>query len=221
MNVNDRVEIAPSILAADFSRLGEEIKNVEPQVSMIHVDVMDGHYVPNLTIGVPVIESIRKITSLVFDVHLMVVDPIPFVVPFSEAGSDIITLHVETLSDPDYGIDLIHSLGKKAGLSVHPDTAVEALFPYLHKLDRVLVMSVRPGFGGQEFMPEALARVAALRYEIDKNGGVARLAVDGGITTVNAKEIADAGADVLVVGSAIFGAENPIGAVEDLKKCVM
>lgn len=221
MNVNERVEIAPSILAADFSRLGEEIKNVEPAVSMIHVDVMDGHYVPNLTIGVPVIESIRKITSLVFDVHLMVVDPLSFVVPFSEAGADMITLHIETLSDPDQGIDLIHSLGKKAGLSVHPDTAVETLFPYLHKLDRVLVMSVRPGFGGQEFMPEALARVAALRDEIDKIGGVAKIAVDGGITTGNARKIAEAGADVLVVGSAIFGTANPIGAIGEFDQCVM
>ncbi len=215
-----RVEIAPSILAADFSRLGEEIKNVEPEVKILHIDVMDGHYVPNITIGVPVIQSIRKITPLVFDVHLMVVDPVPFVIPFSEAGSDIITLHVETLEDPDAGIDLIHSLGKRAGLSVHPDTPVEALFPYLSKLDTVLVMSVRPGFGGQKFMPEALERVSRIHRELLRIDGRALISVDGGITAGNAGSIVEAGASVLVVGSSIFGTDDPRKSVAELKKCV-
>jgi len=220
MTEKKRIEIAPSILAADFSRLGEEIKSVEPEVKMIHVDVMDGHYVPNITIGVPVLQSIRKVTPLVFDVHLMVVDPIPFVIPFSEAGSDVITLHVETLDDPNIGIDLIHSLGKRAGLSVHPDTPVEALFPYLKKLDTVLIMSVHPGFGGQEFMPEAIERVRSVHRELDRIGGHALISVDGGITASNARSIIDAGANVLVVGSSIFGAEDPRKAVTELKKCV-
>lgn len=221
MTEKKHIEIAPSILAADFSRLGEEIKSVEPEVKMIHVDVMDGHYVPNITIGVPVLQSIRKVTPLVFDVHLMVVDPIPFVIPFSEAGSDIITLHVETLDDPNIGIDLIHSLGKRAGLSVHPDTPVEALFPYLKKLDTVLIMSVHPGFGGQEFMPEAIERVRSVHRELKRIGGHALISVDGGITASNARSIIDAGANVLVVGSSIFGTEDPLKAVTELKKCVM
>jgi len=220
MRKKTRIEIAPSILAADFSRLGEEIKSVETEVKMIHIDVMDGHYVPNITIGVPVIQSIRKITPLIFDVHLMVVDPIPFVIPFSEAGSDIISLHVETLADPNIGIDLIHSLGKRAGLSIHPDTPVDVLFPYLEKLDTILVMSVQPGFGGQEFMPEALDRVSRIRHELERIGGHALISVDGGITTANAQAIVEAGADVLVIGSSIFGTKDPQKAIAEFKKCV-
>jgi len=221
MKDNKRIEIAPSILAADFSRLGEEIKSVEPEVAMIHIDVMDGHYVPNLTVGVPVIQSLRRVTPLIFDVHLMVVDPISFIIPFSEAGSDIITFHVETIKDPNDGIDLIHSLGKRAGLSVHPDTPVDTLFPYLHKLDTVLIMSVRPGFGGQDFMPEAIERITRVREKIDRTGSRTLISVDGGITPKNARTVTKAGANVLVVGSAIFGIENPLRAIKEFRKCVM
>ena len=218
---SSEIEIAPSILAADFARLGEEIKSVEPFVKRIHIDVMDGHYVPNLTIGIPVIQSIRKITSLIFDVHLMVVDPVPFVVPFAQAGSDVITLHIETLQDPDEAIDFIHSTGKKAGLSVHPDTPIELIFPFLAKLDNVLVMSVRPGFGGQEFMPEAIERISDIRHAIENAHSNAVISVDGGITAGNAREIAEAGAGILVVGSAVFGTGDPSAAVRELQICVM
>lgn len=216
-----KYEVAPSILAADFARLGEEIGKVESVSGRIHVDVMDGHYVPNLTIGVPVIRSIRKVTDLILDVHLMVTDPLRFVVPFAEAGSDVITVHVETLENPIEAIELIRSVGKKAGLSIHPDTPVEVLFPYLAMLDNVLIMSVRPGFGGQEFMPEAMGRIRRIRAEMDRMKSSATLSVDGGISKENARAVVNAGGRILVIGSAVFESRNPKKAVEDILKCAM
>ncbi|NLW88554.1 MAG: ribulose-phosphate 3-epimerase [Clostridiaceae bacterium] len=216
-----KYEVAPSILAADFARLGEEIGKVESVSGRIHVDVMDGHYVPNLTIGVPVIRSIRKVTDLILDVHLMVTDPLRFVVPFAEAGSDVITVHVETLENPIEAIELIRSVGKKAGLSIHPDTPVEVLFPYLAMLDNVLIMSVRPGFGGQEFMPEAMGRIRRIRAEMDRMKSSATLSVDGGISKENARAVVNAGGRILVIGSAVFESINPKKAVEDILKCAM
>lgn len=221
MENNSLIEVAPSILSADFGRLGEEIQSVRPVSKYLHVDVMDGHYVRNLTVGVPVIKSIRKISTHIFDVHLMIENPLDYIAAFSDAGADIITLHIETLDDPQKGIDAIHKLGKLAGLTVHPDTPVEALFPYLDQLDLVLIMSVRPGFGGQEFIPESFERIRMVREQLDRIGSKALLSVDGGISARNAADVVKAGGRLLVVGSAVFETENPKNAVEEILRCVM
>jgi ribulose-phosphate 3-epimerase len=215
----NQIEVAPSILSADFGRLGEEIQSVRPVSKYLHVDVMDGHYVRNITVGVPVIKSIRKISTHIFDVHLMIENPLEYIAAFSDAGADIITLHIETMDDPQKGIDAIHNLGKLAGLSVHPDTPVEALFPYLDQLDLVLIMSVRPGFGGQEFIPESFERIRIVRKQLDRIGSKALLSVDGGISSRNAADVVNAGARLLVVGSAVFESENPKSAVEEILRC--
>lgn len=221
MENNNQVEVAPSILSADFGRLGEEIQSVRPVSKYLHIDVMDGHYVRNITVGVPVIKSIRKISTHIFDVHLMIENPMDYVAAFSDAGADIITLHIETMEDPQKGIDAIHKLGKLAGLSVHPDTPVEVLFPYLGELDLVLIMSVRPGFGGQEFIPESYERISKVRKQLDRIGSKALLSVDGGISSRNAADVVKEGAELLVVGSAVFESENPKNAVEEILRCVM
>ncbi len=221
MESYNHVEVAPSILSADFGRLGEEILGVRPVSKYLHVDVMDGHYVRNITIGVPVIKSIRKISTHIFDVHLMIENPLEYVAAFSEAGADIITLHIETMEHPQEGIDAIHKVGKLAGLSVHPDTPVEALFPYLDQLDLVLIMSVRPGFGGQEFIPESFERIRKIREQLDRTNSRAILSVDGGISARNAADVVKAGARLLVVGSAVFESKNPKKAVEEILECVM
>jgi ribulose-phosphate 3-epimerase len=215
----NQIEVAPSILSADFGRLGEEIQSVRPVSKYLHVDVMDGHYVRNITVGVPVIKSIRKISTHIFDVHLMIENPLEYIAAFSDAGADIITLHIETMDDPQKGIDAIHKLGKLAGLTVHPDTPVEALFPYLDQLDLVLIMSVRPGFGGQEFIPESFERIRIVRKQLDRIGSKALLSVDGGISSRNAADVVNAGARLLVVGSAVFESENPKSAVEEILRC--
>lgn len=217
----DRIEVAPSILSADFGRLGEEIQSVRPVSKYLHVDIMDGHYVRNITVGVPVIKSIRKISTHIFDVHLMIENPLDYIKAFADAGADIITLHFETLDDPREGIEAIHKLGKRAGLTVHPDTPVEVLFPYLDQLDLVLIMSVRPGFGGQEFIPESFERIRKIRKQLDLIGSKALLSVDGGISARNAPDVVEAGGRLLVVGSAVFESGNPRKAVEEILRCVM
>ena len=216
--MND-VVIAPSILAADCGRLNEEIKEVEKATSYLHIDVMDGHYVPNLTFGVPVVESIRKNTNMVFDVHLMVTNPMDFFKPFADAGADMLTFHVETAEDPDQAIAAIRALGKRAGISIHPDTPVEKVFPYIGKVDIILIMTVYPGFGGQGYLPSSNERIAKLRKAIDDQGADTIISVDGGITLSNVKEVYDAGARLFVAGSTVFNAKDPAKAIEDLKSC--
>ena len=218
--MND-VVIAPSILAADCGRLNEEISEVSKETSFLHIDVMDGHYVPNLTFGVPVVESIRKNTNMVFDVHLMVTNPMDFFKPFADAGADMLTFHVETVDDPDLAIDAIRKLGKRAGISIHPDTPIEKVLPYVAKCDLVLVMSVRPGFGGQHFMEESLDRIAAVRKVIDENHASTVISVDGGICQETAPRVVKAGASYLVAGSAVFSNNDHVTAIKELRSCVM
>jgi ribulose-phosphate 3-epimerase len=199
------IRIAPSILASDFARLGDEVRAIEQAgADYVHVDIMDGHFVPNLTIGPDVVRALRPHSKLPFDVHLMISPVDAFVPMFAEAGADIITVHPEAGAHLHRTLQLIKSLGKKAGVSLNPATPIEAVDPVLDDLDLVLVMSVNPGFGGQKFIRSALGKIAALRQRIDALGRPVDLEVDGGINFETAPEAAAAGADVLVAGTATF-----------------
>lgn len=203
------IKIAPSILSADFARLGEEIRAIEDAgADYVHVDVMDGHFVPNITLGAPVVKSLRSCTRLPFDVHLMIDNPDQYIADFADAGADLITVHQESGAHLHRTIQLIKSLGCRAGVSINPATPVSSLDVILEDLDLVLVMSVNPGFGGQGFIPSSLAKIAALRSEIDRRGLDIELEVDGGVKPDNIAEIAAAGADVFVAGSAVFNSDD-------------
>ena len=205
------IKLAPSILSADFARLGEQIDEVaRGGADYIHVDVMDGHFVPNITIGAPVVASIRPVTSLPLDVHLMIEHPERYVSQFARAGADIITVHVEASPHLHATIRLIKELGARAGVSVNPPTPLGVVEEFLPHVDLVLVMSVNPGFGGQPFIPETLPRIASVRKILDDRGLRAELEVDGGINADNAPDIVKAGADVLVAGNSIFRAQEGI-----------
>lgn len=199
------VRIAPSILAADFSYLGDEVRAVSAAgADLIHVDVMDGHFVPNITIGPDMVKALRPHTTLPLDVHLMIAPVDPFVAAFAEAGADIITAHVEAGPHISRTLQLIKSLGKKAGVSLNPGTPAESIQHVLELVDLVLVMTVNPGFGGQRFITSQLDKIAALRRMIDASGRLIDLEVDGGINAENAEAVVSAGADMLVAGSATF-----------------
>lgn len=204
--MSDRKNIlSPSILAADFAILGEQIKEAdEAGAEYIHIDVMDGVFVPSISFGMPVITSIRKMTKKIFDVHLMIVEPERFVKEFAECGADSITFHIEATEDVDEIIDLIHDLGCKAGMSIKPRTPVEVVEKYLHKLDMLLVMTVEPGFGGQKYIPESTERIREIKRMADEQGLDLDIQVDGGITKENVQVVLDAGANVIVAGSAVF-----------------
>jgi ribulose-phosphate 3-epimerase len=205
------IKLAPSILSADFSRLGEQIDEVaRAGADYIHIDVMDGHFVPNITIGAPVVASIRAVTSLPLDVHLMIEHPERYVSQFVQAGADIITLHVEASPHLQSTIRLIKELGAKAGVSINPPTPIGAVEEFLRHVSLVLVMSVNPGFGGQPFIPETLLRIASIRKLLDDRGLSAELEIDGGINADNASDIVKAGATVLVAGNSIFKAKGGI-----------
>lgn len=213
------LDIAPSILAADFGYLMRDIKSVENNCEYLHIDVMDGHYVDNISFGIPVIQSIRKYTDIKFYTHLMITEPEKYIKAFADCGSDNITFHLECAKDPDKLIDEIKALGKSAGISIDPDTPVEAVFPYIGKVDIILIMTVYPGFGGQGYLTSSDERIRKLRKAIDEQGADTIISVDGGVKKSNIKEIYDAGARLFVAGSAVFSAEDPGKAVEELKAC--
>tara|TARA_Y100000782_G_scaffold83232_1_gene90171 strand:- start:522 stop:1181 length:660 start_codon:yes stop_codon:yes gene_type:complete len=199
------IKISPSILSADFSKLGNEIQNLEKaEADLIHIDVMDGHFVPNITIGPEVISKLRKYTTLPFDVHLMISPVHNFIKNFADAGADIITIHPEATNDLVSSIKKIKSYNKKAGVSLNPKTSVNKVLPVLNLIDLVLVMSVNPGFGGQQFMKDTLEKVKVLRKEIDSKKLKAQIEIDGGINFENAKMAKEAGVDILVSGTTIF-----------------
>jgi ribulose-phosphate 3-epimerase len=206
-----KIKLAPSILSADFARLGEQIEEVaRAGADYIHVDVMDGHFVPNISIGAPVVASLRSVTRLPLDVHLMIEHPERYIPQFVQAGADIISVHVEVSPHLHSTIRLIKELGSRAGVSLNPATPVGAVEEFFRHVDLVLVMSVNPGFGGQFFIPETLPRVASIRKILDDRGLSAELEVDGGINADNAPDIIKAGATVLVAGSSIFRAPEGI-----------
>ena len=197
--------LAPSLLAADFTKLGEQIKETERcGAQFLHIDVMDGIFVPSISFGMPLIESIRPITKQFFDVHLMIVEPERYIQEFVDCGADGITFHLEATKNPQKVIDRIHNAGAKAGISIKPGTPLEEVYPYLSKVEMVLIMSVEPGFGGQSFLPEACGRIRKTREYLDRHQLAARLEVDGGIGKKNVREVMAAGANVFVAGSAVF-----------------
>lgn len=210
--------VSPSILAADFVRLGDEIARVEKAgADMLHIDVMDGVFVPNISFGLPVMKSIRKATDLFFDVHLMICDPCAYVERFAAAGADGITFHLESQSCPEKVIEKIRAAGKKVGISVRPSTPASAVLPLLEKIDMLLVMTVEPGFGGQSFMAEMLEKIRTVRGYAQANGLALDIQVDGGINGETARQAVSAGANVLVAGSYIFRSENAAEAVASLR----
>jgi len=212
------IKIAPSILSADFAKLGEEIKTIK-SADYLHFDVMDGVFVPNLSIGLPVLKSVRAITDMELDVHLMITAPSRYAARFANAGADIVVFHVEAELPESISpiLDELHKIGKKAGLSLKPDTPAEALLRYIDSLDIILVMTVEPGFGGQAFIPEMLPKITQLRGVIDSRGLKCELEVDGGINTDTAKLCVQAGADVLVAGKHIFGGHDRAARIAALR----
>ena len=210
------MKLAPSILSADFARLGECVAEVEPESDLLHVDVMDGHFVPNLTIGPPVVASLARHTHLFLDCHLMVSRPEDLLEAFAQAGAGGVTVHVE-IGRTQALIDQIRGLGMRVGLSLNPPTPFDAVEPFLDQLDLLLVMSVNPGWGGQSFIPESLEKVRAARELIDARGLTCEIEIDGGINLTTAPQALAAGADILVAGSAVFGADDPRAAAASLR----
>ncbi len=212
------VRIAPSILSADFARLAEEVSRVEAAgADWLHIDVMDGHFVPNLTVGPPIVDALRKVTTLPLDVHLMMTNPDAFIVEFAEAGADYLTVHVETCPHLHRTVQSIKERGVKAGVTLNPATPAVTLSEIVRDADLILIMSVNPGFGGQKFIPSSLQKIAEVRGLIDRTRSHALLEVDGGVKPDNADAILAAGADVLVAGSAVFSGDDYAAAITALR----
>jgi len=208
--------IAPSILAADFGHLAQDIDRIAPLVDLLHVDVMDGHFVPNISLGPPVISSIRQATDLYLDCHLMITDPLAYLESMKKAGADGVTVHIEAVPDPMPVILEARDLGLDLGLVINPPTPVSAIDPYLDQVSMVVVMSVHPGFGGQSFIEKALPKIEELREIIDSRGLSTDIEVDGGIDLRTAGPAREAGADIFVAGTSVFRADDPVVAVEEL-----
>lgn len=214
------IKIAPSLLAADFSRLASEIATVEDVADLLHLDVMDGHFVPNLTFGMPVVAALRPHSRLRFDCHLMTTNPVDHLEGFAEAGADLVTIHLEAVPDPRPAFDRAADYGLSLGVVVSPPTPWEAVEPYVEQAAMVVVMSVHPGFGGQSFMPEVLPKVEALRKTVDSLGLATDIQIDGGIGVDTIRSARDAGANVFVAGTAVFGADDRRGAIEALRAVI-
>ena len=211
------VQIAPSMLAADFLHLEKDVEIVNEHADLFHLDVMDGVFVPNLSFGFPVVEAIAKIARKPLDTHLMIVEPEKYVERFVKAGSAMVSFHVNATKDPSAVLSQIRSLGAKAGLVINPDIPVESLFPYLKNCDFVMLMSVFAGFGGQKFIEETYSRIEALKAEIKAQGLDIPIEVDGGVSAANAAALVNAGAEILVAGSAVFKAENPATVIAQMR----
>ena len=212
------IKVSPSVLACDLSRLLEEVKSIESAgADMVHLDVMDGMFVTNISFGLPVISSLRKNTDIFFDVHLMIDRPERYVERFIDAGADLVTFHYEASDDPEKTLETIRSRGKKAGISVKPGTPVDVVYPLLDACDMVLVMTVEPGYGGQSFMPEMLEKISTLRGEIERRGLDVDIQVDGGINAETGRLVRDAGANNLVAGSYVFKEKDRRAAIDSLR----
>ena len=211
------VQIAPSMLAADFLHLEKDVQTVNAHADLFHLDVMDGVFVPNISFGFPVIEAIARIAEKPLDVHLMIVRPENYVERFAKVGAEMISFHLNATENPSAVLAQIHSYGVKAGLVINPDLPVESLFPYLKDTDFILLMSVFAGFGGQKFIESTYERVRVLKAEIDRQGLSVPIQVDGGVSADNAKALVEAGAEILVAGSAVFKAEDPASVIKAMK----
>jgi ribulose-phosphate 3-epimerase len=214
----DMVQIAPSMLAADFLHLEKDVELVNQHADIFHLDVMDGIFVPNISYGFPVIEAIAKKATKTLDAHLMIVKPENYVERFAKVGVQMLSFHLNATENPGEVLSQIRSLGMKAGLAINPDIPVESLFPYLAQCDYVLLMSVFAGFGGQKFIEETYERVAAVRKEIVAQGLDCKIQVDGGVSAANSKKLIECGAEILVAGSAVFKAEDPQAVISEMKK---
>ena len=212
--------LCPSILSADFAELGRDVRTISRDADWIHIDVMDGMYVPNLSFGVPIVEAIRRNTELPLDVHLMIMDPGRYIDAFADAGADQIVVHVEACTHLHRVIASIHDRGIRAGVALNPATSIDAIEEILPYIDLVLLMTVNPGFGGQSYIETMTAKIARLRERMDRDGIDAHLQVDGGIGKGNIARIVDAGANAVVVGSAVFACGNPAEALQELRKCL-